>query len=238
MIRIAIVDDEEPLRNQMCKYMETIINEDDEVEISTFGDGESFLEKMNEGKQYDILYLDIQMTGMNGMELGKKVREADSDIYIIFITSYAEYAAQSYLIEAYQYILKQDLSYRLPIITRRVLNMIKKEKTEYRMIATTGDMKKVYYKNIIYISKEKSAKYVQYITDEGELRERMTLEQIYDELKSKLFLMVERGYIVNLKRVSRLSGNTIFLDNGVQIEVGRRRLPEVRKKISEYWKES
>lgn len=238
MIRLAIVDDEEGLRNKICKYIETVINEDDEVEMSTFCDGESFLEKLNEGIRYDILFLDIQMSGMDGMEVGKKVKEIDSNIAIIFTTSYAEYAAQSYLIEAYQYILKQDLSYRLPVVTRQILNITKKRKTEYRMIRVIGDLKKVYYQNIIYIVKEKGTKYIQYVTSEGNYKERITLEQVYDELKSNLFIMVERSYIVNLKHVCRLSGNIIFLDNGVQIAISRKRLPEVRKKISEYWRES
>lgn len=238
MIRLAIVDDEEALRSKMCKYIESITGEDDEVEISTFCDGESFLKKMNEGNSYDVLYSDIQMPGMDGMELGQKVREMDSNIFIIFITSYAEYAAQSYLIEAYQYILKQDLSYRLPVITRRLLNTIKKRQTEYRMIGTIGDMKKVFYQSIIYISKEKGSKYVQYITSEGIYKERITLEQVYSELKSNLFIIVERGYIVNLKHICRVSGNMIYLDNGVKIGISRNRLPEVRRRISEYWRES
>lgn len=129
MIRIAVVDDEEALRKKMCKYIETVIGKDDEVEISTFCDGESFWKKIKKGNRYDILYSDIQMAGMDGMELGKKVREIDNCIYIIFITSYAEYAAESYMIEAYQYILKQDLSYRLPIITSAVGYYKKEENT-------------------------------------------------------------------------------------------------------------
>lgn len=106
------------------------------------------------------------------------------------------------------------------------------------MIGTIGDMKKIYYQNIIYISKEKGAKYIQYVTNEGIYKERITLEQVYKELKSNLFVMVERGYIVNMKHICRVSGNMVFLDNGVQIGISRNRLPEVRKRISEYWRKS
>ncbi len=115
MIRISIVDDEEIIREKISSLVsETLAAEPVEAELRTYPDGESFLGASGTDGPSDILLADIQMAGMDGMELGRKIRRDNPGMYIIFITSYEQYAAESYRIEAYQYILKQDLEARLP----------------------------------------------------------------------------------------------------------------------------
>ena len=113
MIRISIVDDEEIIREKISSLVsETLAAEPVEAELRTYPDGESFLGASGTDGPSDILLADIQMAGMDGMELGRKIRRDNPGMYIIFITSYEQYAAESYRIEAYQYILKQDLEAR------------------------------------------------------------------------------------------------------------------------------
>lgn len=109
MIRIAIVDDEKDMLDMICQVLGQCINEDKEVKICRYTSGEAFLSEMDKGQKFDILFTDIQMSEISGIEVGKKIYSTWPHIYIIFITSYTEYAAESYAIEAYQYILKQDL---------------------------------------------------------------------------------------------------------------------------------
>lgn len=102
MIKIAIVDDEEQTREQILRTLKENIQEQHEVEIKLYASGESFFEKIQKGEAADILFTDIQMQQLDGVELGKLVRRLCPDMYIVFITSYEEYAAESYRIEAYQ----------------------------------------------------------------------------------------------------------------------------------------
>ena len=104
MIKIAIVDDEEQTREQILRTLKENIQEQHEVEIKLYASGESFFEEIQKGETADILFTDIQMQQLDGVELGKLVRRICPDMYIVFITSYEEYAAESYRIEAYQYI--------------------------------------------------------------------------------------------------------------------------------------
>lgn len=235
MIRIAIVDDDEVLRNKIYEEIQVIINKNDNIEVLMFPSGESFLEEMKNKALFDILFTDIQMSGMNGMELGKVVREAHSEMYIVFITSYAEYAAQSYMIEAYQYILKQDIEYRLPIVVRQLIDKIDLDSRQYRMMKMNEGQVKVYYKDIIYIYKSKNGKYVNFVTAVREYRERISLQQVYQEMRSKTFIMVERGYIVNMKHIYKLSGDTIHLENNYTVKISRAKLADVKKQINYYW---
>ena len=102
MIKIAIVDDEEQTREQILRTLKENIQEKHEVEIKLYASGESFFEEIQKGETTDILFTDIQMQQLDGVELGKLVRRICPDMYIVFITSYEEYAAESYRIEAYQ----------------------------------------------------------------------------------------------------------------------------------------
>ena len=237
MIRIAVVDDEKAMRDMVCKCIKQTIQEDEKesVEILEYPSGESFLERVKNGELFDILFTDIQMAEMDGMELGKKIREAHSKMYIVFITSYAEYAVESYMIEAYQYILKQDMEYRLPDVARRLIDKISLDSRQYRMIKIGEGQIKLYYKDIIYIYKAKGGKYVTYRPSAGEYRERITLRQVYEELGSKMFVMVERGYIVNMKHIYKVLGDTIYLEDNCQVKISRAKLAEVKKEINLYW---
>ena len=225
MIKIAIVDDEEQTREQILRTLKENIQKQHEVEIKLYASGESFFEEIQKGETADILFTDIQMQQLDGVELGKLVRRLCPDMYIVFITSYEEYAAESYRIEAYQYILKQDLEFRLPGVAEQLI----KDGTE---------QVKLLYKDILYLYKSKGAKYVNYVTTQGVVRERTSLENALKMLNSRQFLLVERGYAVNIKQICRVSGDTIYLEKGYEVPVSKARLAEVKREINLYWRNS
>lgn len=75
MINIGIVDDEEQMRNMIEKNIRQSVTENDAAEIVMFSSGEAFLESIRAGQKFDILFTDIQMAEMDGMELGKEIRK-------------------------------------------------------------------------------------------------------------------------------------------------------------------
>ena len=174
------------------------------------------------------------MPEMNGMELGKRIREKGSRMYLVFLTAYLEYAAESYIIEAYQYILKEDMEKRLPSILRQLIDRVKREKRQFRMIGTPTAKERVYYRDIIYVEKEKGSKYICYITEYGIYKERITLKKLSEELTSDEFILVERGYIINVTHIASMKDNVIQMDNGVEIIVNRINFRKVREQISWY----
>lgn len=234
MIRIAIVDDEEIMQDIIYQKIEQSVNDDEQIEISRYSSSETFMIEIQKGEKFDILCTDIQMKKMSGIDLGRKIRESQPNLYIIFVTSYTEYAAESYAIEAYQYILKQDLDFRLPIVIKQLIDKINHDSKQYRIMRTDTGKEKVYYKDIEAIYKSKG-KYVYFLTTDGEYRERTTLQQVFQELASKEFLMVERGYIVNMKHISRVSGDTIYMENDYHVKISRAKLADIKKKINCYW---
>lgn len=198
MVKIAVIDDEEQILEQIYGYVEKGIDETEAVELCSFLSSKDFISRIKSGEQYDIVFSDIELGDGNGIEIGRTISEKYPQTYVVFITSHPEFAAESYAIEAYQYILKYDMERRLPRMVNRLIEKIERERLYYRWIGTETNREKIFYRDIIYISKVKSAKYVQYITKNGEYRERITLEQLMHELHSDEFILVERAYIVNI----------------------------------------
>ena len=139
--------------------------------------------------------------------------------------------------DAYQYILKQQMGERIPPVMRKLILKIQKERKKFRIIETINDGNKIFYQDIIYIRKVKASKYVEYVTLNGIFRERIGLEQLMQEMNSKEFVLAERGYVVNIGHIVRVKGNSIYLKNGDQITISRGRLSEVKMKINEQWGE-
>ena len=110
MKKIAIVDDSRA-------YIELITDvltkesscTEDHFEIDSFQKASSLLYELEDGNDYDIYFLDIEMPEMNGLELAREIREKNEDAYLIFITSHMEFAIDGYEVEANQYILKSML---------------------------------------------------------------------------------------------------------------------------------
>lgn len=103
MVRIGIIEDDSSMRKVTMKIIAKAIQEYGDVKCKEFESAEEFLQ---EKKDYDIIILDIDLPGVNGIELGKRILRNNKDTILIYLTSYTEYAWESYLIEAYQYILK------------------------------------------------------------------------------------------------------------------------------------
>lgn len=236
MIKIAIIDDEEEILERIRNKIEGVENLADIIDVDVYTEAEHVLNSLEKGIEYDIIFSDIDMKNMTGIEFGKIVRSKYPNIFLVFLTSYLEYAVQSYSMNAYQYILKSDMDLRLPKVLQQLVNQICQSRQQYRILKVNNDIRKIFYKDIIYIKKMKSAKYIQYCTVKGEYRERITLEKVLQELNDIDFIMVERGYIVNIKYIVRVNGNTIYLENGDEVIISRARLNEVKEQISFRWR--
>lgn len=236
MIKIAVVDDDKAMLKMIDRCLREQITLEDNIEILYFTGGENFLKEMKKGYQANILFCDIELKEMSGIEVGKIVRQKYPALYLVYLTSHSEFAIESYMLDAYQYILKEHMRERLPKILRQMLDNLKKENMEYKMIGPSTNKEKVYYSEIISICKEKGSKYVTYITSSQIYRERTTLEIVLKTLQSNDFVLIGRSLVINMRHIVRLTSNVVYLDNKVQIDIGKANMIKVKEKINRYWR--
>lgn len=233
MIKIAVVEDEEWTRMEVCRSLERETADAEDVQIDIFYTAEEFLDA---GEFYEAIISDIKLPGISGLELGEKVKKKYRDVYLVFLTSYSEFAAESYLIEAYQYILKQNMDERFLPVMRRVLAEIRKSRSEFLWIGTGQNGRKLYHKDIVLIQKLKGSKYSEIVTEEGNFRERLSLNEILRELHNDMFIMTDRGHIVNINHIQKLEDNTIYMTQGDKIVISRSKTVRVKEQITAYWR--
>lgn len=233
MIKIAIIEDEENIRQEILQYIKKTIGSIDGVDVDVYGSAESYLLA---GGKYDLVITDIELQGISGLELGKRIRKENPEVYLVFLTSHSEFASESYIIEAYQYILKKDIEERLSPLVKKVVHEIKKSYEEFRWIGTNQNKIKIYYKDIICIQKIKGSKYIEYITENGKYIERLSMNQILEQIHSNIFILVDRGHVVNVNHIVRVRGNMIQMNNGEEITVSRVQIAQAKEKITAYWR--
>lgn len=235
MFQIAMIEDEEYTRQEVerliSREFEKLKVQDVITEI--YKTAEGFLEVK---KHYDVVISDIDLPGKSGIELGRILKTEKKDICLIFLTSYAEFAVDSYVLEAYQYILKRDMKERLPVVLRKIYQEKQKESQNFLWIGRVTDKRKLYYKDIICIRKVKGQKYVEVVTVNGAYKERLALHQIFEDLKSPAFIFAGRSHIINIDHADRITTDAVYLEDGIKIQAGAEIIQDVKAQIMEYWR--
>lgn len=233
--RAAIVDDSREYREKAEHVLQSIAEKcEKEIECTHFSRAETLIYELDAEVYFDIYVLDIQMPGLNGMELARGIRERYPDVCIIFVTSYSRFALESYEIDAYQYILKEKLAERLPQAMEKFFRKTAEETAaDYYTISTGNKLDRFRFKDIIQIYRE--GKYAVFATKARMYKQRMSLNDAYKELPEGDFVFIERGIIVNISHISRMDKNKITLSNNEVLTASRAYLKKVKEEVTRYW---
>ncbi len=209
MIRIALVDDNKKDLSVMQKYLQTAAESGSYAEftVETFTDSMEFVE-VYDGK-YDILFLDIEMPHLDGMELAKRLRRIGSDCCIIFITNMPQYAVQGYEVEALAYLIKPVRFFHFSQVLKKAFERVKKRNAEDKSIVINSrqEVKVVSSSSIRYIEVE-SHNLIFHTTD-GDLRTRASLKAVEQQLEGMSFCRCNSCYLVNLRYVDSIVGGVV-----------------------------
>jgi DNA-binding LytR/AlgR family response regulator len=228
-VLVGICDDEAVIRDELfrlcVKYKDTNIND---LEIVCFSSGD---ELIRSNRSIDILFLDIQMKGLNGLRTAEKIREKDDSMIIIFLTGYRGYMQEGYRVRAFRYLLKpvkeqefiQTLSESVKDITRN--NKV--------IVGIDGETNYVKLQDIIYIEYLNRSSLVR--TRKASYQSYTTLNEWENILNNGDFYRTHKAYIVNLAYIEEI-GKEILLDNGEKVELSARQIGKIKKACREYRK--
>lgn len=220
IINVAICDDEKIQVELLDKYVKNWAVKNNKIaHIEFFNSAESFDFSWGMNKKYGILLLDIQMPGLNGVELAKKIRKEDAFINIIFITAISDYIQEGYDVSAINYLIKPIKEEKLHECLDRAANKIHKEE-KVILLDVVGEIIKVNQDDIIYI--EAFSHTIDVHTTKSKYITRKNIGTIEKELDENSFVRCHRSYIVGLKHIKRIGKTDIELDNGSIVPVSRR----------------
>lgn len=231
-INIAICDDE----NLQVELLETYVlnwakERNKKIQVKLFYNAESFDFAWSMDKTYNIILLDIEMPGKNGIELAKKIRREDSVINIIFITAIFDYISEGYDVEAINYLIKPIKEDKLYECLDRAIEKIPIEEKTI-LIDVGGEIIRLIEKDILHI--EAFSHSVDIHTSQETYRVRKNIGTIEDELDKNSFIRCHRSYIVNLKHIKRIGKTDIVLDNDDLIPVSRRQYSNTNMAFIKY----
>ena len=164
----------------------------------------------------DLLLLDIEMGGMDGVTLAKKLRSKNDALQIVFITGYSDYIAEGYEVSALHYLMKPVKEEKLFSVLNRAAEKIQKNE-RLLVLETGGELVRLPIYSIRYADVQ--GNYVTAHAD-GDHTAKMTLSQLEKQLDDR-FYRVGRSAIVNLTQIARVTKTDIFLNDGTLVPLPR-----------------
>ena len=233
MIRIALVEDEAEVRAQLQGYVQRHTRQyGTEFAVTEFADGMELLDDYR--PVYDILFLDVEMKHLDGMETARRVRELDKDVIIVFITNMAQYAIRGYAVDALDYVLKPVSYFAFSQRLNRAISRMKKRTDKTIMVNIKGGTVRINLANIFYIESQGHTLILHTIL--GDYETIGTMKEMEEKLDGMSFCRGNKGYLINLQHVDSVQDGCAVV-RGEQLVLSRARKKEFMECLTEYWGE-
>lgn len=231
MYKIAVIEDDAVFAARLENDINLIAKEmGKQFDISLFDSVENFMLPHHGG--FDIVFFDIELPGMNGMDGARRFRNTDTDAIIIFITSLANYAVNGYEVDAMDYMVKPISYNNLSLKVRKAVRKIDTKQGKIIILHSRDGILKLRSDEVHFI--EIQGHYLTVHTDNGAFETTGNLSVFEKELKGYNFSRCNSCYLVNMRAISRIDGMTVYLKNGELLSVSRRKKKEFLEEFTKY----
>lgn len=228
LINVTIIENDSNELKQLLHALESWNSKNTaDLSITTYASGEDYFSS-NKTHISHVFFLDIQLDGMNGLDIAKQLRQDGYAGEIIFLTSFREYVFGGYKVHALNYLLKPlELDALFSC-----MNEIKESlQASYYVFRSNQDIVQIGYRDIIAFSSFMHNTDI--LTCHDHFSQHASLGNILAHLP-KQFIRVHRSHIVNMAHIYKISGNTITLSNRTTVPIGRQYLNDVRNAFTAY----
>lgn len=230
LITVAIVEDEAAAAKQLTDYLRNFEKEYGEVfQITHYENAGSFLEPY---RQVEIVFMDIQMPGINGMEGARMLREIDPETKLIFVTNMAQYAVQGYEVDALDFVVKpvsyKDFCFKL----KRAVSAVKNSRQNVIDIRIPNGMERISVSDLLYVEVEQHT--VSYHLRDSVYKVRGTMKMVEENLKQWHFLRCNSCYLINPRHIEWVHGYEVKLGEDI-LQISHPRKKKFMEELADYY---
>ena len=230
MIKIVIVEDEKEYSDALTGYLHDYEKEKNlSFEIETFSNPIPFLDTYDSSA--DIIFFDIGLPSMNGMDLAKKIRAKDDTVSMVFLTSLSQYAIEGYEVSAVDFVLKPIVYSRLKIILDKTLLHMQERSSQWISLKTTSGIVRIDALEVIYVKVNDHLLYFKTKNREYECWD--SLKNALAILPSSHFCKISKSVILNLNYVGTMNKKDIVLKGGTAFAYSPLLKDEIMEKLNQ-----
>lgn len=231
MIKIAIVEDEAEAARLLCDCLQRYQEETGiEMDSTVFSNAPDFLQKYR--PEFDLVFMDVDMPDMNGIDASRKLREMDDRVVLIFVSNLSQYAIYGYEVVALDYILKPVNYYALKLRLRKALRAVQNRAPVLLVLPCNGGSRYLKSTDILYVEVQ-GHKLIYHIVTGEQLRTSGTLKQVETKLGPGFF-RCNYCYLVNFSHVNQVTGNTAVVGKD-KLQISRNRKKVFLQQLAQFY---
>lgn len=231
MLRIAICDDDKAL----CMHLKSMLNEiiektDDVLEISIFFSGEELWDLLFNGNHFDIIFLDIELCEINGVEVGKKIREELNDelTQIVYISAKESYAMDLFDIRPLNFLVKPLKKEKIESVLKTAKKVLGSSNQYYEYKIGNVNFN-VLLKDVLYF--ESSGRKVKIILKDDVTEYYGKLSEVEEKLRNSDFFFIHKSYLINYNHVIEYTYEYVKMSNNEILGISQNNRKAVREKL-------
>lgn len=237
MLRVAVIEDEEIQRGQIAARVRSFAAARSlPAEVTDMSGAQALVEayERGDGERYDLILLDIQMPGLDGMSAAGRIRACDERVMIVFITSMAQYAVQGYRVDALDFLVKPVSEAALDACLERAIRRLRQRAPATLNIKSGADLRIVRMESILFAESRDHRTFIR--TASEAISCARSLSSLEEELAAHGFFRCHAAFLVSLAAVERLEGNDI-LAGGQRVPLSKHRRKQFLAALAAYWGE-
>ena len=232
MITAAIVDDDPNIRETLQAALITDTQKRRiPVQLSVCASGSEFLTLPQE--KWDLVLMDVEMPGQNGIETARQLRRINDRAAIIFITNYIQYALEGYEVQAFRYLLKPIDAAQFEQVVGTALDEIHHRQTAYLQLKGRSEIIRLAIDELIYAETERG--HLLLHTPGKVLECYSAMEKLEQELKQEAFFRCHSSFLVALEAVRQIEKQDVVLKDGTRVPVSKNRKKGMKQALTNFW---